>query len=139
MATRNKKLTHVEAQKLSGVFDTDYYRERKVDVMPKRESAIAWEQRLRDEEREQKRGRTKAAREQLEETDADPVMHASRFGQLSGANVVEVDVGEGAVTASKDYEVEITQTQIDEMQRQGIDTSHLKAGNKVNIKKSAWS
>ncbi len=124
---------------MSGVFDTDYYRERKVDAMPERESAINWEQRLRDEEREQKRGRTAKAREQLEETEADAVMHSSRFGQLSGANVVEVDVGEGKAASAKDYEVEITQAQIDEMQRQGIDTSHLAAGKKVNIKKSAWS
>lgn len=126
---------------MSGVFDIDYYQDdRKVKTMPERRlSAQEWEQKLRDEERAQKRGRAQRMREELEETDADPVLHNSRFGSFSGANVVESDVGEEKVTADSKFEVEVTEEQKAQMRAQGVNVDHLETGKKVKINKINWS
>lgn len=141
MGMRQKQMNHVEAQSLSGVFDVDYYQhERKVETMPERRlSAQEWEQKLRDEERSQKKGRAQRMREELEETNADPVLHSSRFGSFSGANVVESDVSGEKATANSKFEVEITAEQKAQMQAQGINVDHLETGKKVKINKIKWS
>ena len=140
MAKRQTALSHVNAQSLSGVFDVDYFEDRKVDTMPERKlTAQEWEQQLRDEELEQKRGRKARAAEEVVETDEDVVKHSSRFGAFSGANAVESDVGEDKTTASSNFEIEVTEEQKQQMVAQGIDVTHLEAGKKVKVAKIKWS
>lgn len=139
MAKHPPEMNHIEAQRLSGVFDVDYFGGRKVETMPERKlTAQEWEQKLRDEEKTQRKGRTRQAREEIE-TEAEPIRHASRYGSFSGANVVESDVGENKTVATSGYEVEVTEAQKQAMHQQGLNVEHLETGKKIKVAKIKWS
>jgi hypothetical protein len=130
MRVRSKRL--VDAQFESGVFDTDYNMGKS---MPKRESAAEWETRLRNEDLEKKNGRTKAALEDLEED--EPMQHQTRFGSLSGANVIEPETVQTKQASTA--EVEVTQAEVDRLRSTGADVSKLKVGSKIKVAKLKWS
>ena len=138
MGVRNAQLSKVEAQSLSGVFDVDYQLVRKAEPVSDRKlSAQEWEQKMRDEERAERKGRAQRMREDLEE--APPSRLNSRFGAFSGANVVEADVGEDKTTVEGSFTAEITEEQKNKMRAQGINVDHLETGKKVKVAKINWS